>query len=73
MTDGPTFSYSSLGLFFIIDWFTDPPTLLFGKLKKKLNWKSLYFIPSSPNIYSHNNIGKIKTIKIVHLYLKKKT
>ena len=21
--------------FFIIDWFTDPPTLLFGKLKKK--------------------------------------
>ena len=22
------------GLFFIIDWFTDPPTLLFGKLKK---------------------------------------
>ena len=23
-----------LRLFFIIDWFTDPPTLLFGKLKK---------------------------------------
>ena len=29
----PGFYY--LGLFFIIDWFTDPPTLLFGKLKKK--------------------------------------
>ena len=27
--------FAMLGFFFIIDWFTDPPTLLFGKLKKK--------------------------------------
>ena len=28
-----------LGLFFIIDWFTDAPTLLFGKLNKKIKLK----------------------------------
>ena len=27
--------YDDLGLFFIIDWFTAPPMLLFGKLKKQ--------------------------------------
>ena len=30
-------SHSVLRPFFIIDWFTDPPTLLFGKLKKNEN------------------------------------
>ena len=28
------FKYFIIRPFFIIDWFTDPPTFLFGKLKK---------------------------------------
>ena len=32
--EGKDVNLASLGLFFIIDWFTDLPTLLFGKLKK---------------------------------------
>ena len=39
---------------FIIDWFTDPPMLSFGKLKKIENL--CFFILSYPNIYSYNGL-----------------
>ena len=41
--------------FFIIDWFTDPPKLFFGKMKKN-KIKNLFFIPSYPKIYSTNGL-----------------
>ena len=43
--------------FFIIDWFTDPLTLFFGKMKKKLK---MFFILSYPKIYSANGSEYIK-------------
>ena len=46
-----------MAFFSIIDWFTDLPTLLFGKLKKN-KIENPCSIPSYPSIYSHNGSEK---------------